>query len=75
MSICLSRHSELQLLLVSCACASELIAETAIAQQAPVASSASRSRFFMAISVIMGFPLIGRAAMEVGRAFQGKYSG
>jgi hypothetical protein len=29
----------------------------------------------MAISVIMGFPLIDRAATELGRAFQGKYSG
>jgi hypothetical protein len=28
----------------------------------------------MAISVIMGFPLIDRAAMEIGRAFEGKYS-
>jgi hypothetical protein len=29
----------------------------------------------MAISVIMGFPLIDRAAMEIGRAFEGKYLG
>jgi hypothetical protein len=66
----------LQDLLASCACASKWIAETASAQQAPVASSASRSGFFIVISLVtgMGFPLIDRVAMEIGRALEGKYS-
>src|SRR6516164_932873 len=51
-SICLRRHSELQSFIVSCACAVEWIAETAIAKTDPVAMQASKN-FFMAGSALV----------------------